>query len=488
MTTVGELAQVLDARGLLVRLLGSPDDGIEGASQDSRTTRPGDVFLAWKGTDRDAHDFAGQAQERGAVAAVVERELETLTIPQLVVSDGRAAAAFAADHVVGSPFTGLFGVAVTGTNGKTTTALLTRWLLSRLGRSGSIGTLGVVGFEGEVRPGTEGLTTPGPVQLMEWIDALAREGAKSLVLEASSHALDQRRLDALSLDVAVFTNVGRDHLDYHGTREAYVAAKRRLVELLGSGGVSVALADEPAWQDLPGRVVTYSSTLDAEIRAVDIEAGPERTRFTIRHAGASADVALPLIGDFNVENALAATGAGLAAGMGLDQIAGALDDAPQIPGRLERVVDGSFQVVVDFAHTPDALEKALRTLRPLVEGRLIVVFGAGGDRDATKRPVMGRVATELGDIAIVTSDNPRTEDPEAIIDDVVAGITGSHYHREADRRAAIAQALNQARPGDLVLLAGKGHERYQVLGTEKVSFDEPAIVRRLIQGQSGKGS
>lgn len=488
MTTVGELAQVLEARGLLLRLLGAPETAVRGVSQDSRTTQPGDVFLAWRGTDLDAHDYAAGSQERGAVAAVVERELATLTVPQMVVTDGRAAAAFVADHVFGSPAASLFTVAITGTNGKTTTALLTRWLLSHTGPCGCIGTLGVVGFDGTVLEGTEGLTTPGPVQLMEWVANLTGGGAQALVIEASSHALDQRRLEALTLDVAVFTTIGRDHLDYHGTQESYVEAKRRLAALLGSGGVSVALADEAGWEGLPGSVLTYSASGSADITASEIQSGRESTRFVMRHGGEAVDVALPLIGDFNVENALAAAGAALAAGMSLTDIAGALQSAPQVPGRLERVVDEPFQVVVDFAHTPDALERALSTLRPLVDGRLIAVFGAGGDRDTRKRPVMGRVVTGMADVAVITSDNPRTEDPEAIIDDVVAGTEGRPYHREADRRVAIEFALDQAEPGDLVLLAGKGHERYQVLGKDKVPFDEPGIVRALLAGSGGRHS
>ncbi len=488
MTTVAELARVLESRGLLEGVTGDRDTTIRGVAQDSRTVESGDLFLAWEGTAADGHDFLAQAWTRGAVACVVERPSVSSPVPELLVRDGREAAAFAADHIHGSPWRRAFVVGVTGTNGKTTTALLSRWVLSETGDAAAcIGTLGVVGQGGEVWEGTEGLTTPGPVQLAEWGRTLDRSGAVAVVIEASSHALDQRRVEAVAFDSAVFTNIGRDHLDYHTDLDDYVRAKRRLAELLVPGGVAVVLADEPAWKELGAPTLTFSARQGADVRAEAVRQGPTGTEFTLIHDDTTEQVALPLIGDFNVENALGAAAVGLVRGRGLADIASALNRAPQVPGRLEKVVESPFRVVVDFAHTPDALERTLRTLRPLVQGRLLVVFGAGGDRDRTKRPVMGRVVAELADLAFVTSDNPRTEDPERIIDDIVAGMS-VHRFRDSDRRAAISAALHEARAEDLVLLAGKGHEAYQVIGTEKLPFDEPAIVRSLISSLDRLGT
>ena len=478
MTTVAELARMLESHGISVRVLGDGTTNVRGVSQDSRTVRPGDVFVTWSGTDRDGHAFVPDAVEAGASACLVERVVDGASVPQLVTTRARTAAAWVADAVYAHPSRAMFVAAVTGTNGKSTTALLARWVLAGTRPSACIGTLGVVGADGQVRPGTEVLTTPGPVQLATWLADLDAEGTRAVVLEASSHALDQHRLDALTVNAAVFTTVGQDHLDYHHTMDAYVAAKRRLTELVAPDGTCVVRAEEPAWADLPGRVLRFSVEGDGDLRALDTTAGPEGTGFTLAHRGERIPVELPLIGRYNVENALGAAGVGLVAGVSLPDVAARLSAAPQVPGRLETVVREPFQVVVDFAHTADALERVLATLRPLVAGRLVVVFGAGGDRDRGKRPRMGAAAAAGADIVIVTSDNPRTEDAEAIIDDVLAGVPEeTAVRRQADRRLAIAQALDLARPGDLVLLAGKGHEREQIIGNERVPMDEPAIVR-----------
>jgi UDP-N-acetylmuramoyl-L-alanyl-D-glutamate--2,6-diaminopimelate ligase len=379
---------------------------------------------------------------------------------------------------MGSPWRDLFFGAVTGTNGKTTTAVLARHLLQARGDTVAIGTLGLVERSGGVRPGTEGLTTPGPVQIAGWARDLADEGMKAVLMEASSHALAQYRLDGFRFDTAVFTNLGRDHLDYHADQAEYRAAKVRLLDLLKPGGWAVVFKDDPAWA---GASFPWSQTLtvgidsDADFRAVDLALGASGARFRLVGGEEEATVSLPLLGRFNVENALTAAGLAWTGGMGLGEIAEGLSRAPQIPGRLQVVAADPFTVLIDFAHTPDALERVLTTLRPLVNGRLMVLFGAGGDRDRGKRPRMGEVVARLADLAVVTSDNPRTEDPERIIDDVLEGMDGAHLLREADRRAAIAMAVKEARPGDLLLLAGKGHESYQVLGREKHPFDEAAI-------------
>ena len=481
---LSQLAQRLRAADLLVETWGRGDPVVLGVCQDSRLIRSGDVFLAWKGVDTDAHEFVADAAAAGAAAVVVEVAVPGTPIPQLVVNDGRAAGALVASAVLGDPARDLLVVAVTGTNGKTTTALLTRHLLTPLGPAAAMGTLGLVGPDGVARPGTEGLTTPGPVQVASWIRELADEGVRSLSLEASSHSLAQRRLEGLRVDVAVFTNLTQDHLDFHENFEEYFRAKARLVELLEEDGTLVLNRDDRAWDKVTwdGHTVTFALGNEADVRALDVELGAAGSTFRLVADEEDAQVELPLLGLFNVENALAAAAAALTLGLSFADVVAGLSGAPQVPGRLERVADDPVPVLIDFAHTPDAVAGVLDTLRPLVGGQLVVVFGAGGDRDRTKRRPMAEAVARVADLSIVTSDNPRTEDPERILDDLEQGLEGSSYERITDRRAAIARALEIARPGDMVLLAGKGHETHQVVGTEKRPFDERRVVRELLQG------
>ncbi len=304
-------------------------------------------------------------------------------------------------------------------------------------------------------------------------------------MEASSHALDQRRLDGVRFDTAVFTNIGRDHLDYHRDQEDYVAAKARLLELVKDDGNAVVNQEEPAWASLGRegvRRLSYGLHESADLRAQEVELHEGGARFELVHGEEGESVDVPLLGRFNVENALAAAGVAVAAGVSLAEVASRLRTAPQVDGRLELVSSEPCPVLIDFAHTPDALEGVLATLRPGVRGRLIVVFGAGGERDAAKRPLMGQAVSRWADVVVVTSDNPRSEDPEAIIDDIVAGVPGFDGYRFADRRQAIREAMAMARPGDLVLLAGKGHERYQVVGREKLPLDEREVVQGYLAG------
>ncbi len=298
-------------------------------------------------------------------------------------------------------------------------------------------------------------------------------------MEASSHSLDQGRLDGLSFAAGVYTNLTRDHLDYHGTMEAYLASKLKLSTLLQLRGVEVVNLDDPAWCVLPPRTprVTFGVNPAADLRATGVTLDPAGSRFRLEGRFGSIEASLPLLGDFNVSNALAAAACALGLELRLDEVVARLAAAPQVPGRMERISDVPCTVLRDYAHTPDALERALATLRPLVRGRVIVVFGCGGDRDKGKRPIMGRIAALGSDLAIATSDNPRTEDPGAIIDDIEQGMGAAPHLRIVDRLAAIHAALEEGRPGDTILLAGKGHETYQVLGTEKVPFDEREIVR-----------
>ena len=478
--SLGSITAGLRNSDLVDEVHGWDDVEISGVSQDSRTVEPGDLFLAWCGAEWDAHDFVASAASGGAAAAVVERHVPDVAIPQVRVSDGRRAAALATDHVFGSPWRDLFTVGVTGTNGKTTTALLTRHLLNSEGSAAALGTLGLVEPGGKVRGGTEGLTTPGPVTMSRWLRDLVREGITSATLEASSHALDQRRLDGMKVDVAVFTNFTRDHLDYHGDMTSYFEAKSHLLNLVKDEGLVVVNAGDPNWTDLPlegRRSMTFGVDVPADLGAEAIECRSHGTKCRLTSALEDADLELPLLGLFNVENALAAASVGKAAGMSLEAIATRLSSVPQVPGRLEVVVSEPYSVLIDFAHTPDALRRVLSMLRSVVSGRVIVLFGAGGDRDPAKRAEMGTEVARAADVAVVTSDNPRTEDPDAIIDDIVMGMSGFAFERVTDRRQAIRHALSLADSGDLVLLAGKGHELYQVIGTERHPFDERQVVR-----------
>jgi UDP-N-acetylmuramoyl-L-alanyl-D-glutamate--2,6-diaminopimelate ligase len=471
-------------------LLVSPAHGdtiVRGVSDDSRSTRSGDLFFAWQGTAVDSHEYVAAAARAGAVAAIVERPVSGVAIPQVIVRDGRAAAAIGAAFVYGDPQTTLRFAGCTGTNGKTTTVWVLRHLLSAHYRTASIGTLGVILDDGKLLEGSENLTTPGPVELARVLRELADRGVEAVAMEVSSHALDQRRVDAVPFDVAVFTNLSRDHLDYHETFERYLEAKLRLTRLLKPNGIAAVNAGESSWRGVglhSPRILNFGIERNADVVASRIEAGERGTDFDCTFSGRTMRVTMPLIGLFNVENALGAITACLGMDLDFEPAAERLATVPQVPGRLERLVDEPFVVLRDYAHTPDALERALKTLRPITRGRMIVLFGAGGDRDRGKRPLMGAIAGSNADVVIVTSDNPRTEDPDSIIDEIVAGVPGE-YVRITDRRAAIASALTMAGPDDVVLLAGKGHETYQILGREKVSFDERAIVQQLLAASGG---
>jgi len=475
--TLQAVEEVLRSADLLVETVGSAKVAVSGVSQDSRSVESGDLFLAWKGLAVDAHDYVASAAEQGAAATVVERVVD-VDIPQLVVTDGRRAAALAAEAVMGYPSHDLLAVGVTGTNGKTTTAMLIQHLLGPETPTAVIGTLGVVDSDG-VRPGTEGLTTPGPVQVAVWLRDLADGGLGAVVVEASSHALEQARLDGVRFDIGIFTNLTQDHLDYHGDMAEYLEAKAHLVQLVRPYGTIIVNGDEPAWSELhlgPRTLRTFATKSFADLTASELALEPHRTTFSLQADGESYRVVTPLVGRYNVENALGAVAAARAAGVAMETIVERLQTAPQVSGRLEAVVTDPFSVLIDYAHTPAALEGALSAVKPLTRGRVIAVFGAGGDRDRTKRAPMGAAARRLADVLIVTSDNPRTEDPDAIIDDVLEGVGDAEYVRFADRREAIYHALQIAKPGDTVILTGKGHEMYQSIGGEKLPFDERAIV------------
>jgi UDP-N-acetylmuramoyl-L-alanyl-D-glutamate--2,6-diaminopimelate ligase len=466
---------------------GGPE--VTGLTADSRAVRPGYVFAALPGAKADGRDFIPQAVAAGAAAVLTDRAdgLGALTArvpPVHIIADAnprRRLALMAARLYAPQPAT---VAAVTGTNGKTSTAAFARQIWGMLGRrAASLGTLGVVGPDFE-KPGA--LTTPDPVALHQELQGLAQGGVTHVCLEASSHGLDQFRLDGVEVSLAAFTNLTRDHLDYHRTMEAYLAAKARLFDVvMGRGGTAILNADAPETGELVvlcrrrgHRIITFGESADAELRLVERRPTPDGQELILDVMGRRHPVPLPLAGAFQAMNVLAA----LAIVIGSDEEpTGALATLPRlggIPGRLERV---GPQVYVDYAHTPDALETVLKALRPHAEKRLLCVFGAGGDRDAGKRPLMGEVVARLADAAIVTDDNPRSEDPALIRAAIRAACPGA---REiGDRAAAIGAAIAELRDGDVLVIAGKGHERGQIVKGVVHPFDDAAVARAALEAR-----
>jgi UDP-N-acetylmuramoyl-L-alanyl-D-glutamate--2,6-diaminopimelate ligase len=478
------ITAALDREGLLVEVKGNLPESFAGISDDSRKVLPGSLFIAVRGSMRDGHDYLDRARELGASAAMVEDASRT-SLPSIVVREGRKAAAVAAGAAYGEPSRELRMIGITGTNGKSTTAGILRHLLDHRGaRAASIGTLGVLfGSEAEVVPGGAELTTPGPVELQRVLRELVNRGVKTVAMEVSSHSLDQQRIEGLTFDAAVFTNLTRDHLDYHITMEAYFAAKARLMDYVKPEGSAVINVDDENWRAVPDsrKKIFFGVSELAEVRGTDVVFSPSGSEWNLNYHDAQAHINLPLIGDVNVHNALGAAAVGITFGLTLHEIANALAELPQVPGRLE-VISQSPTVLRDYAHTPDAIERALAAVRPFTSGRLILVFGCGGDRDRGKRAEMGKAAEEGADLVIITNDNPRTEDPEQILDDIEKGMKSDRHLRIVKRKAAIQRALDEARDGDVVLLAGKGHETYQIIGTTKLPFDEKLIVQELLAG------
>src|SRR3954467_408820 len=441
---------------------------------DNRLVTPGTLFFCVPGFTRDGHDYAPDAIARGAAALVVQRPLG-LGVPEVLVDDVRAAMAPAAAALNGAPTAALRAVGITGTNGKTTTAFLVRGLLEAAGRrTGLLGTIKTI-VAGADQTGVR--TTPEAIDLQAAFRAMADGGDVACAMEVSSHALELNRADAIHFDVAVFTNLTQDHLDFHPSMEAYWAAKKKLFAL--GPRVSVVNVDDEHGRELADErpeAVTVAIDRPATLRATALASGVDGSSFVVEAPEGPFPMRLPVPGRFNVLNALGAAGAVRALGVGLDAVAEALPGVARVPGRFEPVEAGQpFAVVVDYSHTPDGLENVLVAAREVADGRVICVFGCGGDRDRGKRPPMGRVADARADRAIVTSDNPRSEDPEAIIAEVLAGM-GAGAEHEADRRAAIRLAVGGAEAGDVVVIAGKGHEQGQELAEGvKVPFDDVEV-------------
>ena len=458
-------------------VLGRAPVEIADLAYDARAAGPESLFFCVPGTRADGHEFAADAVANGAVALVVERPLE-LDVPQLVVPSARAAMAVAADEFFGRPTEELQVAGVTGTNGKTTTAFLLYAILAAAGRRpGLLGTIeSRVG--GERRAAVR--TTPEAIDLQREFREMLDAGDRSAAVEATSHGSALGRLDRVRFAALVFTNLTQDHLDFHGTLEEYFDAKRRLfTETRPPAAVNVGdehgrlLAEELRGQN---ELLTFGLTDDAELRADDLELGPRGARF--RADGIELETRLR--GRFNVENVLGAVAAARLLEIPDDAIAYGVRELRGVPGRFEAVDEGQpFAVLVDYAHTPDSLENVLRTARDLAQNRVICVFGCGGDRDRGKRPLMGRIATELADLAIVTSDNPRSEEPEAIIAEILAGAGDAEV--EPDRREAIARAIGEAAEGDVVVIAGKGHEQGQQFADRTIPFDDREVAREALR-------
>jgi len=481
------------------RVLGQLPAEIRGVAYDSRKVAPGEIFVAIPGLRQDGRRYVEDALARGATAVVLEGAdlLEGRSVARVLVGSARAALARLAGAYFGHPSGSLTVIGITGTNGKTTTSYLVDGLLAAQGRR--TGLIGTVQYRIGALSIPAGQTTPEALETQQLLRRMVDEGVTGVAMEVSSHALALSRVEGIDFDVAVFTNLTQDHLDFHVTMDAYRDAKRHLFVLLAAGHkptrTAVVNADDASGlamvADLPLHTLTYGVRGRADVRPTRWSSGAEGIRMNVRTPAGHLDIASPLVGEHNVENLLAATGVGIALGMEPALIARALGSVGSVPGRFERVEAGQpFLVVVDYAHTPDALERTLETARKLrgPGGRLAVVFGCGGDRDRGKRPLMGGIAARLADRVWVTSDNPRSEPPEAIIADIVAGIPGGialdRHETIPDRKAAIQRALTWAGAGDVVVIAGKGHETYQIIGSDVLPFDDRAQARAALAGRA----
>jgi UDP-N-acetylmuramoyl-L-alanyl-D-glutamate--2,6-diaminopimelate ligase len=468
---------------------------IRSLQYDSRKVKPGDAFVAIRGTAADGHLFIDNAVANGAIVVVLEDDAVRsdyfflhAAVAKIVVPDSRSALARMSANMYDDPSRSLRLVGVTGTNGKTTTTHLIRAMCeAEEGPAGLLGTIDYV-VGGERFPATH--TTPESLELNGLLARMRDAGCRSAVMEVSSHALHQKRVEGIRFAVGLFTNLTQDHLDYHGTMEEYLRAKQILFTMLGPEAVALTNADDPHGRRIvegtAARVLTYGTAPGADIRVRDVELSVTGTHCAIDWEDGTLGLESSLIGRFNVSNLVAAFGAGIALGYSGERVRDAIAGVRAVRGRFEQVGSpGGWTAIIDYAHTPDALEKCLRAVHEILpadgRGRVITVFGCGGNRDRAKRPIMGRIASELSDEVIITSDNPRKEDPERIIEEIRSGVAGpAALSTEVDRRKAIVRALEKARRHDVVLIAGKGHETYQVIGETKEHLDDREEVERFI--------
>lgn len=481
------------------RLYGEGEIEIADLQVDSRKVKPGDLFICLPGFTVDGHDYAPQATASGAVALVCERKLD-IDLPQLVVDDCRYAMSVLSNAFFGSPSSRMKMIGITGTNGKTTTSyLIERIMLDHGVKTGLIGTI-QMRYDGQSY-GMSG-TTQESLELQRTLQQMALKGVQCCVMEVSSHALQQGRVKGTDYRTAVFTNLTQDHLDYHHTMEEYRAAKGLFFSRLGNvispwkeeRKYAVLNADDEACSyfaaQTAAEVITYGIDNLANVQASQISITARGTFFHVETFKGAADISLRMVGKFNVYNALAAITAALLEDVPLAEIKASLESVAGVDGRVEAVDEGQdFAVIVDYAHTPDGLENVLRAVTEFATGRVITVFGCGGDRDKTKRPLMGKIAAKYSDKVMVTSDNPRTEDPLQILQDIEAGlredgVPQERYEMIADRREAITKAIDMASPGDVVLIAGKGHETYQLIKGVVHDFDDRIVAKEVIRGRS----
>lgn len=460
------------------------DIEIEGIACDSRAIKRGYLFIAIDGTKLDGHKFANEAIDRGAIAVVVQKDVVPSDgFPKIYVKDSRVALAKIANEFYGRPSEKIKCIGITGTNGKTTISYLMDSILTTAGHR--VGIVGTINYRVGKRiiPATN--TTPGPIELHNFMNEMVRNSIDFVAMEVSSHSLDQRRVEGIKYAVGIFTNLTGDHLDYHRTFDEYFDAKAKLFEGLDDGSYAVINVDDEWGRKLlkrsKGKITTYGIKSDAEFLATCTDLSLGGTKFVVGTPNRKMDINTKLIGLHNIYNIAASIAAGVRLGLPLDLIKVGVENLIFVPGRLEAIDCGQpFKVFVDYAHTDDALYNVLFTLKPLISKRIIVVFGCGGERDRTKRPRMGRVASEFTDYIIVTSDNPRSEEPESIAKEIVAGIENREHTIILDREQAINEALSKAKEGDCVLIAGKGHETYQVLKDRTVPFDDREVTRKIL--------
>jgi UDP-N-acetylmuramoyl-L-alanyl-D-glutamate--2,6-diaminopimelate ligase len=469
----------------------APAVAVRRITGDSRAVQPGDIFVATAGTRFDGHDFVADAVRSGAAAVIAQRPMPEAGAPVVIVPDSRSALArLVAAHSGLAALQAerrLRVVGITGTNGKSTTTYLVRSILQKAGHK--VALLGTIGYELAGRHAPAPITTPSAEDLTGYLIEAAEHGCRWAVMEVSSHGLDQRRCDGVRYAAAVFTNLTGDHLDYHGDLEHYGRAKKRLFDGLDAEAIACLNADDPQSElmssDCKARRLSFALDADADCKAKVHSITARESHFELRAAGRTIDVRSPLIGRHNVMNACAAAAVGIGLGLDAATIRAGLEAVRLVPGRLQPVTADrlDFAVLVDYAHTDDALRNVLSAVRPLTRGRLWCVFGCGGDRDRSKRPRMAAVTAELADRLIVTSDNPRTEPPEQIIDEILAGLSADDRRRcvvQPDRRQAIYLAIEQAETDDVVLIAGKGHEDYQIIGTTRHPFDDAQVAGEAI--------
>ena len=453
------------------------DVEITGIQYDSRKITSGDLFVCLRGNATDGHQYAAKAVAMGAAALLVEELIPACNVPQLLVENSRHALALAAEAFFGFPQKSLKLIGLTGTNGKTTTTHLIKWILDRQGKkTGLIGTNHII-IGDRVIPATH--TTPDSLEISSYLRQMVDCGCEYAVMEVSSHGLKQGRVSALNFSAVSFTNLTQDHLDYHDDFADYLASKQILFRSLDQNAVAVVNYDDPYGKEFiavsPVTPKTFGHKDGADYRGRDVAITPQGTAFILDCEGTSYQVQTPLLGDFNVYNVMNAIAVTRGLGVDMEDILESMAQAPQVHGRFEKVkAEKGPTVVIDYAHSPDGLKNILTTANEMKKGRVVLVFGCGGDRDQTKRPIMGKIGGSMSDFAYVTSDNPRTEDPASIVAMVEEGVkeSGGNYQVIVDRREAIKEAILHAKPEDMVVIAGKGHEDYQILGTEKVHFDD----------------